>query len=62
MEKYTLDEISKHNTKDSLWLIIDNKVYDVTKYHVYEHPGGPEVMLDRAGKGLGRVPYPNPLG
>mmetsp|Transcript_29990 Transcript_29990/g.49519 ORF Transcript_29990/g.49519 Transcript_29990/m.49519 type:complete len:137 (-) Transcript_29990:203-613(-) len=54
-KEYTLDEISKHNTNDSCWLIIGNlnnggpKVYDVTKY-LDDHPGGAEVLLDVAGQ------------
>ena len=32
-----LNEIFEHNTKESLWLLIDNKVYDVTNF---KHPGG----------------------
>jgi cytochrome b involved in lipid metabolism len=32
-----LNEIFEHNTKDSLWLLIENKVYDVTNF---KHPGG----------------------
>lgn len=27
-----LNEIFEHNTQDSLWLLIDNKVYDVTDF------------------------------
>lgn len=29
---YTLDEISKHNTRNDLWVIIHNKVYNVTEF------------------------------
>ena len=31
-EKYTLEEVKKHNQAGSSWLVIDNKVYDVTKF------------------------------
>ena len=31
-----LNEIFHHNTKDSCWLLIDRKVYDVTNF---DHPG-----------------------
>eukprot|EP00544_Gedaniella_sp_CCMP2646_P003650 CAMPEP_0202494032 /NCGR_PEP_ID=MMETSP1361-20130828/10479_1 /ASSEMBLY_ACC=CAM_ASM_000849 /TAXON_ID=210615 /ORGANISM="Staurosira complex sp., Strain CCMP2646" /LENGTH=136 /DNA_ID=CAMNT_0049124423 /DNA_START=37 /DNA_END=447 /DNA_ORIENTATION=+ len=54
-KEFTLEEISKHNTQGSCWLIIGNlsnggpKVYDVTKY-LDDHPGGAEVMLDVAGQ------------
>lgn len=29
---YTHEVVSKHNTRDDLYMIIDNKVYDVTKF------------------------------
>lgn len=45
---FTYEEISKHNTPDDLWMIIDGKVYDCTKF-LPEHPGGEEVMLDCGG-------------
>lgn len=43
------NEITKHNNSDDLWIVIDNKVYDVTKYFSI-HPGGKQVLLDVAGK------------
>ncbi|KAF1801018.1 cytochrome b5-like heme/steroid binding domain-containing protein [Mucor lusitanicus] len=46
---YSLDDVSKHNTKDDLWMTIHNKVYNITEF-VVEHPGGEEVLLDEAGK------------
>lgn len=36
-------------------MIIDNKVYDITKF-LDEHPGGEEVLLDQAG-GDGTEPF-----
>lgn len=45
----TLEEVKKHNTRHSVWFIIHNKVYDVTKF-IEEHPGGEEVLLEQAGK------------
>ena len=45
----TLEEVSKHGDRDSTYMVIDAKVYDVTKF-VEEHPGGEEVMLDHAGR------------
>lgn len=34
----TLDELKTHNTKNSLWISIDDKVYDLTKWAAH-HPG-----------------------
>jgi cytochrome b involved in lipid metabolism len=48
-EKYTLDEIAKHNTEKSCWMQINNGVYDVTKY-LKEHPAPYKVLLKHCGK------------
>ncbi|XP_071958710.1 cytochrome b5-like [Antedon mediterranea] len=48
-KKYTLEEVKEHNNGNSLWLVIHDKVYDVTKF-IDEHPGGEEVLLEQAGK------------
>ncbi|RXM28485.1 Cytochrome b5 [Acipenser ruthenus] len=45
---YRLEEIQQHNSYKSTWLIIHNKIYDVTKF-LEEHPGGEEVLGEQAG-------------
>ncbi|XP_028812611.1 cytochrome b5 type B [Denticeps clupeoides] len=45
---YTRDEIQSHNLSKDTWLIIHDKVYDVTAF-LEEHPGGEEVLLEQAG-------------
>ncbi len=40
---YTSAEVAQHNEKDSLWIILKGKVYDVTPY-VDEHPGGSAIF------------------
>lgn len=45
---YRLSEIEQKNTFKSTWIIISNKVYDVTKF-LEEHPGGEEVLREQAG-------------
>ncbi|XP_031483529.1 cytochrome B5-like protein isoform X2 [Nymphaea colorata] len=44
---YTKAEVSRHNTRTDCWIIIKDKVYDVTSY-VEEHPGG-DAILTHAG-------------
>jgi hypothetical protein len=47
--KLTGEEIAKHNSRESCWVIIHNKAYDVTEF-LPEHPGGPKIILKYAGK------------
>ncbi|KAG2642862.1 cytochrome B5-like protein isoform X1 [Panicum virgatum] len=44
---YTMKEVSTHNTRKDCWIIIKDKVYDVTAY-AEEHPGG-DAILNNAG-------------
>jgi len=48
MLKLTRAEVKHHNSSKSTWVIIDDRVYDVTKF-LDEHPGGEEVLLEQAG-------------
>ncbi|EFO99504.1 hypothetical protein CRE_22344 [Caenorhabditis remanei] len=48
LKQITLKEIADHNTNKSAWIVIGNKVFDVTKF-LDEHPGGCEVLLEQAG-------------
>jgi L-lactate dehydrogenase (cytochrome) len=45
----TGEEIAKHNSKESCWVIIHGRAYDVTEF-MPEHPGGPKIILKYAGK------------
>ncbi|KAJ6560351.1 cytochrome b5-like heme/steroid binding domain-containing protein [Mycena capillaripes] len=45
----TLAELRANNTKDKLYVLIHEKVYDVTKF-LDEHPGGDEVILAETGQ------------
>lgn len=44
----TINTVSKHNSANDCWLIIDNKVYNVTNY-INLHPAGPETIIPYCG-------------
>jgi len=47
--KLTGDQVAEHNSKESCWVIIHGRAYDVTEF-MPEHPGGPKIILKYAGK------------
>ena len=49
LNQYTWTEIQNHSTRRSLWIVFENKVYDITPF-LTEHPGGEEVLLEQAAK------------
>ncbi len=46
---YTKEEVLEHKTINDCWIIIKNKVYDITNYLTI-HPGGKNILLQIAGK------------
>src|SRR4051794_16809786 len=47
-QEITRDEVSQNNTHNSLWCIIDAKVYDLTDF-AEAHPGGSAVLQQVGG-------------
>ena len=48
--KYTVCDIAKHRTRESLWIHAKGSVFDVTKF-AHEHPGGDRAfMVSATGK------------
>ncbi|KAK5575548.1 hypothetical protein RB653_006681 [Dictyostelium firmibasis] len=47
LPEFTLQEVSRHNTREDCWIIINEKVYNVSSY-VSSHPGG-DMILQNAG-------------
>ncbi|KAL5049372.1 hypothetical protein BDW71DRAFT_217506 [Aspergillus fruticulosus] len=45
---YTRKEVAHHNARHSCWVIINNQVYDVTRF-LDTHPGGAGAILQHAG-------------
>ncbi|KAE8371566.1 hypothetical protein BDV26DRAFT_302660 [Aspergillus bertholletiae] len=48
MSSFTLEQVQKHCTPDDVWIVLHNKVYDVTQYRE-DHPGGTAILLEVAG-------------
>ncbi|EPS30614.1 hypothetical protein PDE_05566 [Penicillium oxalicum 114-2] len=46
---FSKDDVASHSKGDSLWIVIDEDVYDVTKFQD-EHPGGKKILQRVAGK------------
>jgi cytochrome b involved in lipid metabolism len=48
LEVISLDEVSYHCTMEDGWMVIYDKVYEVTEY-LMKHPGGEDVMMEYLG-------------
>jgi hypothetical protein len=44
----SLEEVKKHTSDKSCWLVVHGKVYDVTDF-LEEHPGGYDIILTSTG-------------
>ncbi|KAI8809184.1 cytochrome b5 [Cladochytrium replicatum] len=48
LKTFEWTDVAAHNKRKDTWMVIDGKVYDITKF-LDEHPGGEEVLLEQAG-------------
>ncbi|XP_023031028.1 cytochrome b5 isoform X1 [Drosophila willistoni] len=48
-KEISLATVKEHNKPEDLWVIIEDKVYDVTKFQ-NEHPGGEDSLIEVAGR------------
>ncbi|KAF2260694.1 cytochrome b5 [Lojkania enalia] len=48
-KEFTYSDVSEHNTKKDLYVVIHDKVYNASSF-IDEHPGGEEVLLDVGGQ------------
>lgn len=46
--EYTAAELARHASSESLWVVIDSNVYDVTEFRTM-HPGGAQILLQHGG-------------
>ncbi len=44
VKSYSMDEISKHATREDCWLLIESNVYDVTKF-IPMHKGKDAILM-----------------
>lgn len=48
-QQFSIEEVSGHSSPESLWIIIDGAVYDVTEWQK-KHPGGKKMLQKVGGK------------
>jgi len=48
-KSFTTAEVAQHKGADSMYIIVDSSVYDITNF-LNEHPGGPKILKRVAGK------------
>jgi len=48
LPRFSREEVKKHNSEQSCWIILDEKIYDVTPF-LDDHPGGGDLLLEKAG-------------
>ncbi|XP_078336542.1 cytochrome b5-like isoform X1 [Crassostrea virginica] len=47
--EFSRAEVAEHCEIHSCWIIVSDKVYDVTQF-IQEHPGGLDVIMEYAGR------------
>ena len=48
LEVISLEEVSRHDTREDGWMVIYDKVYDITEF-LEQHPGGEDVLMEYLG-------------
>ena len=46
-QRFSTADVGSHNKADNLWIIVDEDVYDLTKFQD-EHPGGKKSKLAKS--------------
>nr|XP_040564018.1 cytochrome b5-like [Lepeophtheirus salmonis]ADD38035.1 Cytochrome b5 [Lepeophtheirus salmonis] len=45
----SLKEVSQHTSPGDYWIVLFNKIYDVSEF-IKEHPGGFDIILEYVGR------------
>ncbi|KAK9460701.1 acyl-CoA dehydrogenase/oxidase [Lipomyces oligophaga] len=53
-QSFSAEDVSKHGSEESLWVIIDENVFDLTKFQS-EHPGGKKILKRVAGQDASKM-------
>jgi len=48
LPEYTREEVKRHNSRDDIWVVISNEVYDLTSW-IGKHPGGSRIIEVQGG-------------
>ena len=48
-DRFTWEEIQKHDEKNDKWIVIENKVYNISTW-MKKHPGGARIIGSYAGQ------------
>jgi len=46
---YSLSEVADHDTFDDCWIVLFDRVYNVTEF-LSQHPGGMDIILEHGGR------------
>jgi predicted heme/steroid binding protein len=49
LKEYTIDDVAKHTTEDDVWVALNGRVLNVTKF-LPDHPGGKIAIMTFAGQ------------